>query len=319
MNFGSRIADCRLHSVADSSIADWRLLLIPLTLLALTGCGDKQHTEKDARLDNIAQTELDSAVPRTVPAPRSNAAASSGLAIKRPQSPEQIAAAYGGVGTQVVAPQPMPNHSNQKNLYAPDKDGSVTYEPGWDVPVTREWRHIVIHHSASVNGSAAAFDRAHVQRGWEGLGYHFVIGNGSLTGDGQVEVGFRWSQQKDGAHAGNKEYNEAGIGICLVGDFENGAYPSAAQVASLRRLVRYLQVKTGVPTWEVIGHCNVPGKSTLCPGHNFDLQAFRESLGKGAIGVPMRMANDSGYTPSRPARQVRSSSSRSTGSSAAIP
>lgn len=185
-------------------------------------------------------------------------------------------------------------------------DPRIVALPGWDVNVTREWRHIVIHHSASATGSAAAFDKAHKDRGWEGLGYHFVIGNGTGSGDGAVEVGFRWRQQEDGAHAGNSEYNKHGIGICLVGDFENGAQPSAAQWASLRQLVRFLQVKTGVPTSEIIGHCNVPDKKTLCPGH-IDLAAFRESLGGGAIGVPIYQTPVvRAASPSKPVRLARS-------------
>jgi len=68
----------------------------------------------------------------------------------------------------------------------------------------REWKYIVIHHSASASGCAAEFDRYHREkRGWEnGLGYHFVIGNGSGAGDGQIEIGNRWVKQIDGAHAG---------------------------------------------------------------------------------------------------------------------
>ena len=58
---------------------------------------------------------------------------------------------------------------------------------------------------------------------WDELGYHFVIGNGTHTGDGQVEVGSRWGKQKHGAHCKTPDnyYNDHGIGICLVGNFEN--------------------------------------------------------------------------------------------------
>ena len=192
--------------------------------------------------------------------------------------------------------------------YTPAENESVIRaDPAWDVQVTREWRHIVVHHSASAIGSASIFDKAHRERGWDGLGYHFVIGNGSASGDGEVEVGYRWRRQMQGAHAGNAEYNQAGIGICLVGDFEHGnSRPSAAQMASLRRLVRFLQVKTGVPTSEVVGHENVPGKQTQCPGKNFDLVAFRASLGGGAIGVPYQFTRESTPPPASPVRLARS-------------
>src|ERR1700759_4757278 len=105
----------------------------------------------------------------------------------------------------------------------------------WTPPVApRSWQAIVIHHSATPAGGAARFDREHREKGWDELGYDFVIGNGTDTGDGQVEVGSRWTKQKIGAHAKTPDnwYNEHAIGICLVGDFESDR-PTAAHMRSL--------------------------------------------------------------------------------------
>ncbi|HHT9113865.1 MAG TPA: hypothetical protein ACFYD0_11140, partial [Candidatus Wunengus sp. YC65] len=54
----------------------------------------------------------------------------------------------------------------------------------------RDWRYIVVHHSATSSGNAAEFDKYHRRKkGWEnGLGYHFVIGNGNGTPDGKIEI-----------------------------------------------------------------------------------------------------------------------------------
>jgi len=132
----------------------------------------------------------------------------------------------------------------------------------------RDWKYIVIHHSASPTGCAAEFDKFHrVNRGWEnGLGYHFVIGNGSGSGDGKIEIGNRWVKQLDGAHAGVQEYNHSGIGICLVGNF-NESYPTASQMASLSMLVEYLQDKCHISSENVIMHRHF--RQTECPGRNF--------------------------------------------------
>lgn len=132
----------------------------------------------------------------------------------------------------------------------------------------RDWKHIVIHHSASASGSAAEFDRFHREkRGWEnGLGYHFVIGNGNGTRDGEIEIGNRWVNQIAGAHAGVEEYNHYGIGICLVGNF-NQSSPTAAQMASLSVLVEYLQNRCHIPSENVIMHRHC--RQTDCPGRNF--------------------------------------------------
>ncbi len=136
------------------------------------------------------------------------------------------------------------------------------------VPITRKWKYIVIHHSASYSGNADSFDYVHrVKRGWEGgLGYHFVIGNGHGSGDGQIEVGHRWLYQSHGAHAGQFEYNQYGIGICLVGNLDED-YPSRKQLLSLVNLVRELQHICNISAENVILHRHV--RKTDCPGKYF--------------------------------------------------
>ncbi|MCI0342488.1 MAG: peptidoglycan recognition protein family protein [Planctomycetales bacterium] len=140
--------------------------------------------------------------------------------------------------------------------------------PEVSVPIRHGWRYIVLHHSGTVTGGAARFDRFHRQeRGWEGgLGYHFVIGNGSDTADGAIEAGPRWLRQERGAHAGVDRYNDLGIGICLVGDFLSSP-PSAPQLAALRRLVAALRRSCGIPANGVVTHGEIrPG--TQCPGRH---------------------------------------------------
>ncbi len=132
----------------------------------------------------------------------------------------------------------------------------------------RQWKYVVIHHSASGTGNAATFDKLHREkRGWvNGLGYDFVIGNGNGSGNGQIEVGPRWKRQIDGAHAGVKEYNHFGIGICLVGNFEDEK-PTRNQISSLLSLIKYFQNRYNIPSENVILHRHV--KTTACPGENF--------------------------------------------------
>jgi len=140
----------------------------------------------------------------------------------------------------------------------------------------RSWKWIVIHHSATPSGSAAKFDKEHRAKGWDELGYHFVIGNGTMSGDGVVEVGPRWPKQKWGAHAktpGN-EYNDFGIGICLVGNFDVQR-PTSAQQQSLAKLVAYLMKTYNIPADRVIAHGST--KATDCPGRNISIAAVRKS------------------------------------------
>jgi hypothetical protein len=155
-------------------------------------------------------------------------------------------------------------------------------QAGWIPPggISPRWTYIVIHHSATEVGGAQRFDKLHraPPRCWDELGYHFVIGNGSDTPDGYIEVGPRWTKQKHGAHCKTPDnrFNEHGIGIGLVGNFENHP-PTRAQMRSLTRLVRFLQARCSIPTSKVVTHGGVTGK-TLCPGRYFDLAALRSEL-----------------------------------------
>ncbi len=138
----------------------------------------------------------------------------------------------------------------------------------------RPWKWIVIHHSATATGGAAAFDKMHKAKGWDGLGYDFVIGNGTDTGNGQIEVGFRWTQQLDGAHAKtpDNDFNKLGIGICLVGNFDE-TNPSPQQMASLAKLVGYLEKTYRITPDRILGHGDT--KITACPGRHMNLAIVR--------------------------------------------
>ena len=255
-------------------------------VLTLSGCGpssNEAHRDPPNQDLRLVAANVDT-TPTTEPPPTSSVP----VFHARPQADIDKLFSTPIVPAPVASPAPK-NQTIWDSKVSPYDP--VIAEAPWDVQITRDWHHIVVHHSASNTGNAAIFDKAHRERGWDGLGYHFVIGNGSASGDGEVEVGYRWKGQIQGAHAGNAEYNQHGIGICLVGDFENGGHPSARQMASLRRLVRFLQVKTGIPSSEVIGHGNVPGKQTQCPGKGMDMDAFRASLGGNPMPVPIHITH----------------------------
>jgi hypothetical protein len=146
----------------------------------------------------------------------------------------------------------------------------------------KKWIAVVVHHSATENGNAAIFDKLHKEQNhWEGIGYDFVIGNGTDSGDGQVEVTFRWRKQIPGAHCWatpNNWANKDGIGICLVGNFSY-TVPTARQTQSLLKLVRFLQKRYGIPRSRVYGHKTTPGaRVTACPGRKFPIARLKSML-----------------------------------------
>ncbi|NLX15084.1 MAG: N-acetylmuramoyl-L-alanine amidase [Phycisphaerales bacterium] len=154
--------------------------------------------------------------------------------------------------------------------------------------ISPRWRYLVIHHTATDFGSMRDIHQWHLDKGWEsGCGYHFVIGNGTNSGDGQVEPGPRWWNQATGAHTRLTEemaqrrgidsghYNEYGIGIALVGNFAIDR-PSKAQLDALVDLILALMQECHIPLARVVGHGEVD--ETTCPGDNFSMWNLRTRL-----------------------------------------
>lgn len=143
---------------------------------------------------------------------------------------------------------------------------------------SRKWDYIIIHHSATDVGNALDFDYAHQNRRWKGLGYHFVIDNGTAgKKDGQIEVSPRWLHQEDGAHCRANNMNTRGIGICLVGNFSVDKV-TPRQMESLVFLVNRLKDYYNIPNSRILGHGQVKGASTECPGTRFPWTDFRSRL-----------------------------------------
>ena len=144
-----------------------------------------------------------------------------------------------------------------------------------------QWQFIVVHNSGTRQGNARVFDyyHRHVRHMQNGLAYHFVIGNGTSTGNGQIEVGDRWRRQINGGHVHSDNLNNIALGICLVGDF-NHSQPTPAQLQSCEELIRYLRQRCG----KIGNHymlvkphreMNPPRWATDCPGDAFPYSWFR--------------------------------------------
>ena len=145
---------------------------------------------------------------------------------------------------------------------------------------SKRWKNIIIHHSATDEGDSLLFDKAHLRKGWDGVGYHFVIDNGTKERmDGQIEVSPRWLKQVPGAHCKADDMNERSIGICLVGNFNEGL-PSKKQMDALVDLVNKLRLYYNIPIERIMGHGQVHGAKTDCPGKRFMWDDFRQRLRK---------------------------------------
>jgi LysM repeat protein len=141
------------------------------------------------------------------------------------------------------------------------------------------WQRIVVHHTGTAEGTIRGLDHYHrrVRRMENGLAYHFVIGNGQGMKDGEIHVGSRWSRQLDGGHLRSEAQNKVGLGICLVGNFDQ-APPTTAQMRSLKLLVAQLQTRCGIGDKSVVLHREVNVVGTACPGKLFPAATLRKEL-----------------------------------------
>ena len=174
--------------------------------------------------------------------------------------------------------------SNERQRLSPNSDPlthrSLTFRKNAGIP-DRDWQFVVIHHSATSRGSVESINRDHRNRKdrngkpWLGIGYHFVIGNGAGMPDGKISPTFRWHQQLHGAHSGSLRHNDRGIGVCLIGNFEE-TMPTSAQRRAITSLIRILSDRFEIPAQKVMGHKQI--RATACPGRYFP---FREVVKEG--------------------------------------
>ena len=173
------------------------------------------------------------------------------------------------VGRKIFIPQQPPS------AYARVSEGPLTPEQVRRLvgpPNSRStWRTITLHHSGTLQGGAKSFDQNHKQRRMGGLFYHFVIGNGTNTPDGALEVGWRWKEQVKA----NRPFD---IQICLVGDF-NRQWVSEAQFSTMTHLVEALTQEYDIPAGNIRRHEDIKSKHTECPGKRFPFGRLLNELG----------------------------------------
>lgn len=125
----------------------------------------------------------------------------------------------------------------------------------------RKITKIILHCSATPEGrdyTVADINRWHKQRGWRGIGYHYVVYR-----DGSVHPGRPVEQI--GAHTSG--HNANSIGVCYVGGLAtDGKTPkdtrTPAQRAALRNLVE--QLRTEYPNVTIHGHREFAAKACPC-------------------------------------------------------
>lgn len=124
----------------------------------------------------------------------------------------------------------------------------------------RNINEIIIHCSATKEGkhfTVEDIDRWHKERGWKGIGYHYVI-----YLDGSIHKGR--PDEEIGAHTVN--HNKNSIGICYIGGLNSKGISADTrteeQKESLRNLIEELKQK--YPITKVSGHYMYANKACPC-------------------------------------------------------
>jgi hypothetical protein len=121
---------------------------------------------------------------------------------------------------------------------------------------------IVLHHTVTPDTTTPAQIAAyHVNtRGYPGIAYHYLI---DATGQAWQTNALTSVSYHCGAH------NPESIGIALIGDF-TAHVPTAAQLAKTVEIVAQLCEALGLPSSAAVGHKDLPGAATQCPGNQWD-------------------------------------------------
>ena len=142
---------------------------------------------------------------------------------------------------------------------------------------------IVLHHAAAPRSTTVEQIREwHKAKGWRDIGYHWLILDepGSPFG-AQMHIGRPhnlddiWEPWEYGAHAVG--HNSRSISICLVGNFSEEE-PSPTVLDLLHGWLAALCVTLKLDADAVVGHRELPGAATECPGLLVDMDKIRARL-----------------------------------------
>ena len=127
---------------------------------------------------------------------------------------------------------------------------------------------IVVHHSERDSDCVEFIQVRHKKRGFEDIGYHFVIEK-----DGTLKKGR--NEKFIGAHVFG--FNQNSIGICLIGNFDENL-PTEKQIKTLLKFLKKKLKEYGLDAKDVLGHREFQGVKKTCPGKNVDMDELRSKL-----------------------------------------
>jgi N-acetyl-anhydromuramyl-L-alanine amidase AmpD len=197
---------------------------------------------------------------------------------RRPNGAHRHTAGLLATGSDGRVPRPnivdvvssLPKHPTLKPYPTRPKPVSVIAIHHTDTPKTLTVQQIAQYHVYGVKRDAKG---NWLKAQWPGIGYHFVIAaNGTIY---QCQ-----REQTRSYHVGSPS-NDYCLGVSFIGRFMRLGYdgkiqraadqiPTPAQLQSGGQLIAWLMQEFNIPIEKVLGHKNVVGGSTACPGEHWE-------------------------------------------------
>lgn len=159
-----------------------------------------------------------------------------------------------------AAPAIVPRTEWDPNGLCPVSDGSASAPERIHLHHT----HIpVVERPEEVAGAMQSICRAHRERGFSEVGYHYAVdpfgrvwqARGPLPGDADGDV-------REGAHA--QGFNEGSVGVVLIGDFDV-APPTAEALEATTDLLAWLSGRYDLDPTTTLGAVSTGGPATRFP------------------------------------------------------
>jgi N-acetyl-anhydromuramyl-L-alanine amidase AmpD len=135
-------------------------------------------------------------------------------------------------------------------------------------------KFLIVHQSATprISTTFEGIKKFHLYQGMGNIAYHyFVEASGTLKrGRNESTVG---------THTKAGHMAERSLGVCVAGNF-NTEDPTPLQLKTLAGILKSLAIKYKIPVENILGHREVPGSATECPGDSLNewLVDFRKEL-----------------------------------------
>ena len=158
----------------------------------------------------------------------------------------------------------------------------------------------IVVHTAAYNGTdcdAQVIDKWHRDRGWNGIGYHFVILNDkhNQKADGTIESGRPKTVR--GAHA--RGINSRSLGICCIGHGDHTPFTENQMTSLIRLISDFIDEHDAITVDKVIGHRELNqlvSQGSLseeyrttksCPGKKVSMDQIRQAVSEFRISTPI--------------------------------